>query len=193
MANLLEQVTAFATKAHGDQQRKYSTVPDELTGESRPESYIAHPIRVMKTCKKYSTSASLLAAALLHDVLEDTTTSKEEIQDHLLMIMNKKETDHTLLLVTELTDVYTKAAYPELNRRRRKAKELDRLSTISPEAQTIKYADIMDNVKGITKHDSDFAPLYLRECKAILGRITKGNPQLYEEAKALVEEELQEL
>lgn len=193
MEHLLEQVTAFAAKAHGEQLRKYSLTIDELTGESRPESYIAHPVRVMQTCKKYSTSASLLAAALLHDVLEDTATGKEEIHDFLLSVMNTKETDHTLQLVTELTDVYTKAAYPELNRRRRKAKELDRLEKISAEAQTIKYADIIDNVKGISKHDIDFAPLYLRECKAILGRITKGNPQLYDEAKKLVEEELQQL
>jgi hypothetical protein len=85
--------------------------------------------------------------------------------------------------VVELTDVYTKEAYPKLNRRTRKAKEIERLISISPEAQTIKYADIIDNAKEIGKADAGFAPVYLRECKIILQKLDKGNQPLHEQAK----------
>ena len=182
MEMILEQVKAFADNAHGDQQRKYST-----------DRYIVHPVRVMETCKRYTSSLSLLAAALLHDVLEDTSVSRDELLGYLRTLMNEKDAVHTTDLVTELTDVYIKASYPGLNRRTRKTKEKERMKLISAEAQTIKYADIMDNCREIAGEDADFAPLYLRECKALLGTMTRGNKDLQEEALLVVEEQLRQI
>jgi (p)ppGpp synthase/HD superfamily hydrolase len=182
MEDILDKVTTFAAAAHGDQQRKYL-----------PEPYIGHPVRVMQTCRKYSSSVSLLSAALLHDVLEDTDVKKERIYEFLLTVMGEQEAKQTIHLVVELTDVFVKAAYPKLNRRFRKYKELKRLEQVSPDAQTIKYADIIDNVAAIATTDSDFAPVYLRECRTILEKLDKGDPVLYTEARLKVEEELQAL
>jgi (p)ppGpp synthase/HD superfamily hydrolase len=146
MNALLEQVKEFADKAHGDQTRKYT-----------PERYIVHPVRVMKHCQQYTSSTSVLAAALLHDVLEDTSVTQEELLNFLHTIMNETDAVQTLKLVVELTDVYTKTSYPGWNRKKRKQKEASRIEQTSPEAQTIKYADIIDNCKEITIQDPEFA------------------------------------
>src|SRR5690606_241565 len=96
------------------------------------------------------------AAALLHDVLEDTDVDPEKLHRFLLELMNRDDAAKTLQLVTELTDIYTKAAWPRMNRRNRKAREAGRLAKASEQAQTIKYADIIDNAKEIAAHDADF-------------------------------------
>ena len=179
MEQAIEKVKDFAKKAHDGQMRKYT-----------PEPYIVHPVRVMKLCKEYTSSAPVLCAALLHDVLEDTDVSKEELRDFLLSVMNEKDAALTLQLVVDLTDVYIKKDYPQWNRRTRKKKEADRIAETSGQAQTIKYADIIDNCKEIVQYDKEFGPKFLQECKMLLHRMPKGNSQLYQRAKDLVEKEL---
>lgn len=177
----IEKVKEFAKKAHDGQRRKYT-----------PDPYIVHPVRVMELCKEYTSSVPVLCAALLHDVLEDTEVSKEELKHFLLSVLNDKDAAMTLQLVVELTDVYVKKDYPQWNRRTRKKKEADRIAGTSAEAQTIKYADILDNCKEIVQYDQEFGPKFLRECKILLQRMPKGNPELYQRAKDLVEKELSE-
>lgn len=169
--SVLEKIIAFADQAHGKQMRKYSN-----------ERYIVHPIRVMKICRNYSDELPVLAAAILHDVLEDTSTGESEILNFLSDYMLESQAIETLKLVVELTDVYTKSDYPHLNRKQRKILETERLGKISSTAQTIKYADIIDNTIEIVAHDRGFAPKYLKECKAILEAADEGNPKLREEA-----------
>lgn len=179
MYQVIEQVQDFAGKAHAGQKRKYT-----------PEPYIVHPVRVMQICKEYTSSIPVLCAALLHDVLEDTEVSKDELKQFLLSVMNDKEAGLTLKLVIELTDVYVKANYPQWNRNTGKKKEAERIMHTSAEAQTIKYADIIDNCKEIIQYDEDFGPRFLRECKMLLQRMNKGDQQLYHRAKDIVEKEL---
>jgi (p)ppGpp synthase/HD superfamily hydrolase len=169
--HILAQVKIFADNCHGDQMRRY--VQDR---------YIVHPIRVMQTLKQYTNEITVLSAALLHDVLEDTTVGKEEIRRFLRTLMSEAQADAVVQLVEELTDVYIKTKYPQWNRRKRKNKEADRLENISADAQTIKYADIIDNAPEIAEKDPDFARRFLREYKALLKRMTKGNPALYQRA-----------
>ena len=66
-------------------------------------------------------------------------------------------------LVQELTDEYVKSRYPRMNRKERKKREAARMKDISPEAQLVKYADIIDNVVDITENDTEFAPVFIRE------------------------------
>jgi (p)ppGpp synthase/HD superfamily hydrolase len=135
----------------------------------------------------------VLAAAILHDVLEDTSTTPAQIKVFLSTIMNETDTDHTLDLVIELTDVYTKHHYPKFNRRKRKGMEADRIELISAEAQTIKYADILDNSREIAEHDPDFAPVFLRECRMLLQKMKKGNANLREKAIEVLRQEIKQL
>ena len=171
MEEMLEKVRQFAEAAHGEQRRKYA-----------PEKYIEHPVRVMELCKLYDQSPAVLATALLHDVLEDTSVTRDEIARFLFNVMDGREAAKTIAMVVELTNVYTRENYPRLQRRKRKRKEAERLGTISSGAQTIKYADIIDNCRGISVDDPDFAPVFLKECKTALTAMTKGNARLREKA-----------
>jgi uncharacterized protein (DUF2384 family) len=95
--------------------------------------------------------------------------------------------------VEELTDVYTHQAYPQLNRRVRKQKERERMALTSVDAQTIKYADILDNAIDIIESADDFASKFLFECRALLQHISKGNAELYLRVINKVNEELRVL
>ena len=169
MNQLLNQIEVYADQAHGNQMRKYSN-----------DRYIVHPVRVMKTCAQYTINTEILAAALLHDVLEDTTVTEKDMLLFLETLMDKHQAEQTLKLVIELTDVYTKKAYPNLNRKQRKEKETQRIAQTSADSQTIKYADILDNCKEIVSADPNFAPRFLKECQAILKVADKGDKELYE-------------
>lgn len=177
MEDVLKKIIEFTDRAHGSQTRKYS-----------PDRYIVHPVRVMDQCRQYSDDIAVLAAALMHDVLEDTPTTKEEMREFLLSIMDEATADRAVDLVVELTDVYVKANYPKMNRRTRKAKERDRIATTSADSQTIKYADIIDNCKEIVREDPDFADVFLRECQQLLQRMDTGNTKLKQIAIDTVEQ-----
>jgi (p)ppGpp synthase/HD superfamily hydrolase len=177
METALTTITAFADRAHGQQTRRYT-----------PERYIVHPVRVMELCREYTSDEAVLAAALLHDVLEDTPVTRSQMTEFLLTVMAPEAARRTVRLVEELTDVYVKPAYPHLNRQQRKKREADRLAKTSPDAQTIKYADIIDNGTEMIRHDPAFARLFLREGKAALLKMTAGDPRLYQRALRTIDE-----
>jgi hypothetical protein len=60
----------FATKAHGNQKRKGTTIP-----------YIVHPIDVLSILLKDGADEDLAVAGVLHDVIEDTPHTSDEIAD----------------------------------------------------------------------------------------------------------------
>lgn len=161
--SLVERALAFASEAHGSssQLRKY-------TGEP----YINHPIEVMaivKTASHYT--EAMLAAALLHDTIEDTAVTRDDIEREFGLAIAK--------MVMELTDQCL-----EGNRAERKAAEAERLGTISAEAQTVKLADLISNSVSITENDPEFAKIYLREKLRILELMTEGDAKLYARANA---------
>lgn len=175
MNAILDAVLAFATNAHEGQTRKYT-----------PEPYIVHPIRVMDHCRCYSDNVAIHAAALLHDVLEDTDVDDTELSMFLHQLMPVGMAGETMTYVVELTDVYIKKKYPQFNRKTRKMMEIERLARISPNAQTIKYADIIDNSAEIVEHDPDFGRVLLSEYHQLLQRLVKGNGELRAQASRLV-------
>ena len=140
---LINKALKFSTAAHAavNQKRKY-------TGDD----YIVHPIAVSNIVKENGGTEDMIAAALLHDTLEDTNVTKEQIAEEFGWKIFK--------LVVELTDV-TKPA--DGNRATRKAIEAKRLGMASKEAQMIKLADLIDNTKSIFEHDPKFAKVYRQE------------------------------
>lgn len=178
----LDTVLAFARQAHAGQMRKFADEP-----------YIQHPIRVMEECRSRNGKLPVLCAALLHDVLEDTAVTPAELESFLKNNMPGPEALHTFELVTDLTDVYVKQAFPKLNRRTRKSKEKERMQTIHPDAQTVKYADIIDNCRNMASKEPDFAPRFLQECKALLAVMDKGDTVLRDKAMHIVNTELEKL
>jgi (p)ppGpp synthase/HD superfamily hydrolase len=151
-----KQALEFAREAHGNQQRKYSE-----------ELYIQHPIRVAELVRSVSHTPEMICAAYLHDVVEDTAVSLQDIQ--------RKFGRKIASLVEELTDEYEKKNYPHLNRRQRKKLEVERQAKMSLEAKTIKLADVIDNTRDIVKNDPGFARKYLIEMQALVEALRDGD------------------
>lgn len=145
---MLEKAAAFAAKKHVGQVRKYTFEP-----------YFTHVEAVARAVAADGADAATIAAAYLHDTLEDTATTEAE----LLAEFGPEVTN----LVIELTHVYTKEAYPDLDRKARKALEAKRLATISPKAKMIKAADFEHNAASIIRHDPVFAKIFVPEMKAV--------------------------
>ena len=155
--SVYRQILEFATLAHGDQKRKYTS-----------DAYITHPVAVATLVFKNGGDELLVWSALLHDVLEDTKVTHEELRAFLFTILYFPYAKKVLDIVVELTDVFTHEAFPELNRAKRKELECARLSGVSEDAKLVKGMDISHNTKCITKHDPSFSKVYLKEMKNLL-------------------------
>ena len=70
--NIIEKATRIAVIAHQDQTRKGDNLP-----------YIIHPFMVALKLQKYNFSENIIAAALTHDVLEDTDYPEEKLKTEL--------------------------------------------------------------------------------------------------------------
>lgn len=144
----------FARNAHKGQTRKYTDVP-----------YVNHCIDVYQVLvdNVLHVSEDMLIAALLHDTVEDTDVTPWLIT----AVFGRK--------IAKLVDELTHKEDKTENRKTRKEKEANRLATISPEAQTIKYADIICNLRDIAEHDPKFAVKYKAEKRDILMKMGDGH------------------
>lgn len=175
---MLEQAIFFAAKAHDriNQRRKYTADP-----------YIVHPLEVMglvlaHTAPEFRTP-EVLAAAVLHDTVEDTLVTLSDIHQTFGGTVSA--------YVKGLTDVYV-SGYEEdghrLNRAERKAKEAWRLATESPEVQTIKCADLISNTSSIVEYDPSFAKTYVPEKRRILSGLLRADTNLWTLAVVTLEQ-----
>jgi (p)ppGpp synthase/HD superfamily hydrolase len=156
------QVYAMAAHAAVGQRRKYTNEP-----------YIVHPAEVAKIVAGVPGSTpDMVAAAWLHDVVEDTGCTYNDI--HMGF-----GTD-IATLVGWLTDVSKPEDGPRWYR-----KKMDREHTAAApaEAQTIKLADLISNTKSIMAHDPKFAKVYLEEKRLLLDVMTRGDAGLMAEAR----------
>ena len=162
----IEKARIFATAAHAAvaQKRKY-------TGED----YIVHPGEVAAMVEAAGGTEDMIAAAWLHDVLEDT---KVEI-----MQLNAVMGPEVTILVTWLTDVSKKE---DGNRAIRKAIDRDHSMAAPAAAQTVKVADLISNSRSIFTHDLNFAKTYAREKEQLLAVLTKADAGLRAEAEAIL-------
>ena len=181
MSNRIEQAAAFAEAAHGsiDHRRKYTGVP-----------YTVHTRAVAARVAACTDDEDMICAAHLHDVLEDVAPSRPEFGQAAILQQFGFE---VLRLVVELTDVYTKRAYPDLNREVRKRAEAERLGRTSDKAKTIKLADLVDNGLDIVANDPHFAGRYLREKRDLVLHLEAGDLRLLTQAHQILVENAQHL
>ncbi len=131
--------------------------------------YEVHPLEVMARVAAVENTEDILIAALLHDVIEDVYPVNDKYDIYLI---EKSFGGVSAKLVVELTDLYTKEAHPDKNRRTRKDLERARYGTISANAKLIKLADITTNLLddgNVTADgsfggaDAGFNQMYIRE------------------------------
>ncbi len=166
MGDLVSRAREFATAAHAsiDHRRKY-------TGEP----YIVHPTAVAGIVASIGGRPEMVAAAYLHDVVEDTPVTLQEIEAEF--------GPDVASLVEQLTDVSRPG---DGNRAVRKEIDRQHSARATSDGQTIKLADLIDNSHTITTHDPGFAVRYMREKRALLDVMTSGDPQLLRQAWSIV-------
>jgi len=163
---LVDKAKAFATRAHGEigQKRKYSGEP-----------YIVHPAAVACKVATVSEDPHLIAAAWLHDTVEDTPVTLDEIR--------REFGDEVHDLVENLTDIST---LKDGNRKTRKEMDRDHTAKGSPGAKTVKLADLIHNAESILEARDGFAFVFIPEMKRLLAVLHEGNLQLHREASEVV-------
>ncbi len=126
---LLLKAAEFAADKHRDQRRKGQ--------EASP--YINHPIQVALVLSQIGQirDVSILASALLHDTLEDTKTTGEELEEHF--------GSRVRATVAEVTDDQ-RLSGPE-----RKQVQIEKAKHLSYDAAVVKLGDKICNVVDIVK------------------------------------------
>ena len=136
------------------------------------EPYWKHPRRVRDLLLSVGvTDEAMLNASLYHDIIEDVFPEDPLYGlDSIIENFGIDVADLTL----QLTDVFTKEAYPAGNRKVRKASENVRMSLISDRAKIIKVADISDNSASMP-----FSNSYWHREKAVLVPLLKPRDEHY--------------
>jgi guanosine-3',5'-bis(diphosphate) 3'-pyrophosphohydrolase len=126
--NKLLEAASYAARQHTSQTRK---------GE-RAEPYINHPLDVANLLSSVGRvqDIDILIAAILHDTVEDTGTTAEEL--------NAMFGSRVTGFVLEVTDDKT------LPKAERKQKQIEHAPHLTPEAKQIKLADKISNITDIT-------------------------------------------
>lgn len=162
--SLEDRARSFAEWAHRNQKRKYTGDP-----------YVRHPESVAALVRGVPHTEEMLAAAWLHDTVEDTEATMRDIE--------RLFGPAVAALVEQLTDVSRPL---DGNRKVRKAKDREHTRGSSPEAKTVKLADLIDNSRSIVAHDPDFAAVYLEEKRLLLEVLREGDPSLWALAQTFV-------
>jgi GTP diphosphokinase / guanosine-3',5'-bis(diphosphate) 3'-diphosphatase len=166
MSNLVNRAREFAREKHAAQLRRYTEHP-----------YFVHLEEVAGLVERAGLSENAIAAAWLHDVVEDTDVGLPAITANF--------GPEVALMVLDLTDT---PPTPGLNREDRKIMDAYRLSRASAETQGIKCADLISNTSTIVNHDPGFARKYLPEKRQILEVLQEANDGLRQQAWASLQQ-----
>lgn len=126
---LLARAWDFAARRHADQRRK----------GQRQEPYVNHLAEVAELVATATAGrdANLVAAAVLHDTVEDTETELDELRDNF--------NDDIAALVADVTDDKS------LPREDRKQRQIDHAPGKPPRAKILKLADKTSNLRSLAQ------------------------------------------
>ena len=168
---LILKALEFAALKHRDQRRK----------DALASPYINHPIALANVLTREGgvSDPVVLAAALLHDTVEDTQTTPAELRERF--------GDRIAGIVEEVTDD------KNLPKTERKRLQVERAAHISREAKLVKLADKICNVRDVANHppakwDLTRRREYFEWAKAVVDRMRGLHPELerkFDEAYAL--------
>ena len=130
---LLFKALHFAADKHRDQRRK----------DAGATPYINHPIELAELLSRESqvSDVNVLVAAVLHDTVEDTKTTKKELEDTF---------GHEIAgIVMEVTDDKS------LAKEDRKRVQIENAATCSSQAKLVKLADKICNLRDMSIRPPD--------------------------------------
>jgi len=150
------------------------------------EPYFNHVLTVANLAKPVVTLG--FEIGLCHDLLEDTDTTAEELPVRLITFgYTETEANTIAIAVVELTDVFTREAYPDLKKKERKKMEQGRLLLISPAAQTVKCCDLIYNIKWMLRYERKHAKKYLQKKQILVTGLIGADPGLRQQTLDLIQ------
>jgi myo-inositol-1(or 4)-monophosphatase len=129
---LLDRAIVFAVQAHAGTERRGKGFP-----------YIVHPMEAMEIVATITPDQELLAAAALHDTVEDTDVTVEEIRAQF--------GDRIASLVAAESDEMPAGVSEEDSWHARKKAAIDRLAAASHDAKIVALGDKLSNMRAIAR------------------------------------------
>ena len=130
--DLLDRAIIYAVKAHAGTERR---------GKGSP--YIVHPLEAMSIVDTMTNDQELLAAAVLHDTIEDTSVTEEDLRAEF--------GERIASLVAMESDELPAGEKEEDSWHRRKRAAIERLSRASRDAKTVALGDKLSNMRAIAR------------------------------------------
>ena len=130
--SLLDRAIIFAVEAHAGTERRGMGFP-----------YIVHPLEAMAIAATMTADQEILAAAALHDVVEDTDVTVEELRAAF--------GDRIASLVACESDIVLEELSEEDSWPLRKQAAIDRLAAASHEAKIVALGDKLSNMRTIAR------------------------------------------
>ena len=153
---ILDRAIIFAVKAHTRTERR---------GKGYP--YIVHPMEAVEIVATMTKDQELLAAAILHDTVEDTNVTVDQIRDEF--------GDRVADLVASESDEMPVGVSEEDSWHARKPAAIDRLSKASREAKIVAMGDKLSNMRAIAR---DYAEQGDKLCTALANDDVAGDALL---------------
>ena len=129
---LLDRAIIFAVRAHAGTERR---------GKGYP--YIVHPLEAVEIVATMTADQELLAAAALHDTVEDTDVTVEQLRAEF--------GDRIASLVADESDEMPAGMSEEDSWHGRKKAAIDRLSRASHDAKMVALGDKLSNMRAIAR------------------------------------------
>ena len=134
---LLDRAIIFAVHAHAGTERR---------GKGYP--YIVHPMEAVEIVATMTADQELLAAAALHDTVEDTDVTVEQLRAEF--------GERIASLVADESDVMPEGMTEEASWHQRKQAAINRLAKASHDAKMVALGDKLSNMRAIAR---DYAEL----------------------------------
>ncbi|MBQ9548652.1 MAG: bifunctional (p)ppGpp synthetase/guanosine-3',5'-bis(diphosphate) 3'-pyrophosphohydrolase [Bacteroidales bacterium] len=130
--SLLDRAIVYAVRAHAGTERRGKGFP-----------YIVHPMEAMEIVATITPDQELLAAAALHDTVEDTDVTEEDLRAEF--------GPRVAELVAAESDRFDPGVSEEDSWHARKQAAIDRLSKASHEAKIVALGDKLSNMRAIAR------------------------------------------
>ena len=134
--NKIEKAVIFATRAHAGKCRK---------GKDKP--YIQHPIESMAIVKQFMDDEDVLAAAVLHDTVEDTSVT--------LVCLEKEFGPRVAELVASVSEDKKKDRPAESTWKERNQETIDGLKNASRDTKLLCLGDKLSNLREMSEDYAD--------------------------------------
>ena len=130
--DLLDRAIVFAVRAHHNTERRGKGFP-----------YIVHPMEAVEIVATITPDQELLAAAALHDTIEDTDVSVEDIR--------REFGDRVADIVWAESDRMAEGISEEDSWHARKQAAIDRLTRAPHDAKIVAMGDKLSNMRAIAR------------------------------------------